>query len=55
MFNNTANITDSSYEKTWDESYSYDEGFDKTLFLIPVIIVGSFTVLAILRYFSSKK
>jgi len=66
MFNNTHNVTDilvnqtssdidSTDNKTWYDHYSEYEGFGKLLFLVPVILFGSFTVIAMLRYCSSKK
>ena len=56
MFNNTFNVTDiDSTDKTWYDHNSEYEGFGRMIFLIPIVLFGSFTVIAMLRYCNNKK
>jgi len=53
MLNHTSNITD-TIEQSYSESYSDDWSF-RSFLLIPIIIIGSFTILAGIKFFTNRK
>ena len=55
MFNSTFNYTLIEGEKTpYYDTYDDDYSIGKFLFLVPIILFGSFTVLVCLRFCKSK-
>jgi hypothetical protein len=55
MLNHTTNITN-TIEETYRESYSDDNGESiRIFFLMLIIIVGSFTILAAIKIFTNRK
>jgi hypothetical protein len=54
MLNHTTNITN-TIEETYTESYSDNGESIRIFFLMLIIIVGSFTILAAIKIFTNRK